>query len=585
MSTTAPNHLDLRTAYFSMEVGLRSDLPTYSGGLGVLAGDTIRSAADLELPFVAVSLVHRKGYFRQSLGEDGVQREQADPWDPAEELLEVGPRVRITIEGRPVLIRAWEFRVEGVTGHEVPVLLLDTDLEENTEEDRRITDSLYGGDQRYRLMQETVLGLGGVELLNALQADGLETYHMNEGHSALLSLALMEDELEGIAGEPAAVDIAEGLAAVRARTVFTTHTPVPAGHDQFELDLVRTVLGERRAALLEAAECVMDDGVNLTHVALQFSRFTNGVAARHGAVSRKLFPGAEIHAITNGVHAATWTGDGFRALFDRHLPGWRNDPFLLRQAITIPLEEFRSAHRLSKEALLEHVQRRTGVELSADRFTIAFARRATPYKRADLLMADPGRLAAMSREVGGLQILYAGKAHPRDAKGKEMIQRIILAGAEAGAGVEVVYLENYDMELGRLLTSGADLWLNNPRKPLEASGTSGMKAALNGVPCLSVLDGWWIEGHAEGLTGWSIDEDWRDESDSDQEAEALLEKLESVVLPLFHDDPEGWARVMRGAVAFNGSHFHTRRMMLEYLALAYPHRAVPEESELAGAAG
>ncbi len=580
---------DVRTgtksvAYFSMEVGLRTDLPTYSGGLGVLAGDTIRAAADLELPYFAFSLVHRSGYFRQTLDPNGMQGEEPAAWDPAAELKEVPERVEVEVEGRSVTVRAWEYPVRGVTGHQVPVYLLDTDLPENQEEDRRITDALYGGDSRTRILQEAVLGLGGAGLLKALGLDGDITLHLNEGHSAFLALALLEDEMvsAGTGSTPTETDVENAAAQVRRRCVFTTHTPVPAGHDRFPTELVESVLGPQRTALLEAAGLVEareagddeeEEGnggqVNMTHVALHFARFTNGVAARHGQVSREMFPGRRIHAITNGVHAATWTGEGFQALFDEHLPRWREDPYLLRQAMTIPLEAFPPAHARSKKALLDVVKRRAGVRLSPERFTIAFARRATPYKRADLLMSDLERLAKVGQAAGGLQILYSGKAHPRDLTGKEMIQRVVQAGEALPPEITLVYLEDYDMELGHHLAAGSDLWLNNPRKPMEASGTSGMKAALNGVPCLSVLDGWWIEGHVEGVTGWSIDRDWREPADPEEEATRLLDKLEETILPLYNDDPDGWAAVMRAAVAFNGSYFHTRRMMEEYLALAY----------------
>lgn len=562
-----------RIAYFTMEIGLRSDVPTYSGGLGVLAGDTVRAAADLGLPYAGVSLVHRQGYFRQALDGSGVQTESPAPWDPSQELTEVQARVRVTLEGREVAIRAWEYRVRGVMGAEVPVYLLDTDLEENEAGDRRITDHLYGGDSRYRLLQEAVLGLGGARLLRELGFQELHTFHLNEGHCAFVPLHLLEEEEAlGPGTDVGSSGLEEGVEAVRRRVTFTTHTPVPAGHDRFPLKLVREVLGDERAGRLEALGTHEDGSLNMTHLALRFSRFTNGVAMRHGQVSREMFPDHDIHAITNGVHAVTWTGDGFRDLFDQRVPGWREDPFLLRQAVAFPLEELRRAHRRSKERLLDEVERRSGRRLSADVFTVGFARRATPYKRADLLISRIERLREVVRRAGGVQVLFSGKAHPRDQTGKEMIRKIVEAGAELGEEVPVVYLEDYDMELGRLLTSGVDLWLNNPRKPLEASGTSGMKAALNGVPCLSVLDGWWVEGHLEGITGWSIDEDWRTPPDPEGEAEALLEKLEGTILPLYYGDPDGWARVMRAAIACNGSYFHTRRMMVEYLALAYGER-------------
>ncbi len=567
--TDAVPHPDeaLRIAAFTMEIGLESDIPTYSGGLGILAGDTARAAADLGLPFGVVTLVHRVGYFHQSLDEEGLQSESPDLWNPEDHLRPLEPRVHVEVEGRHVTLRGWEYRVTGANGRSVPVYLLDTDVEENTGDDRRITDELYGGDRRRRLQQELILGRGGVKLLRALGHDRIETFHMNEGHSAFLVMELLSEEGADATDDPAALERA--VEAVRRRCVFTTHTPVPEGHDRFFLPLIEEVVGAPGADLLEAVGCVEADEVNLTHVALRFSRFTNGVAFRHARLSAEMFPGHRIHAITNGVHAATWTGESFQRLFDRHLPGWRQDPFLLRHAVAIPLDEIRKAHGEAKATLLKEVERRTGRTLAQDRLTLVFARRATPYKRADLPVSRPEQLLEMARRAGGLQIIYAGKAHPNDEAGKEMIRLVVRAGQQLGHELPLVYLEDYDMELARLLVSGADVWLNKPRKPLEASGTSGMKAALNGVPCLSILDGWWIEGHVEGITGWAIDQGWEIPSDDEAELLSLVQKLERSILPLYHRDPDGWARVMRFAVALNGSHFHTRRMMQEYVERAY----------------
>jgi glycogen phosphorylase len=563
-------------AAFTMEVGIESDLPTYSGGLGVLAGDTVRAAADLDLPFVMVTLVHRAGYFRQTLEEDGRQVEEPATWRPEERLIPLEPRVTLEVEGRPVVVRGWEHPVRGVTGAEVPVIFLDTDLPENDEEARRITDRLYGGDARLRLTQEAILGMGGVRYLRALGMDRLETFHMNEGHSALLVLELLEEL--GINGDVAPGELAAAVDRVRARCVFTTHTPVPAGHDRFPLELLEEVLGGRKVGLLEATDQVEDGELNMTHLALHFARYTNGVALRHARVSREMFPGHTIHAITNGVHAPTWTGPAFRELFDRHMPGWREDPYLLRHAVAIPLPEIREAHRQAKVALLEEVEARTGRRLAPDRLTMVFARRAAPYKRADLLVSDLERLRDATDRGTALQMIYAGKAHPRDERGKEIIRRVIEAGRELGDELPLVYLEDYDMHLGALLTAGADLWLNQPRKPMEASGTSGMKAALNGVPCLSILDGWWIEGHVEGVTGWAIDETWEEQSDDELELDSTLRKLKETILPLFYEDPDGWTRVMRWSVALNGSFFHARRMLQEYVDLAYRLRTEGHES-------
>jgi starch phosphorylase len=551
-------------AYFSMEIALDSAIPTYSGGLGVLAGDTLRSAADLALPLVGISLLHRNGYFEQHLDASGNQRESAVQWNPEQVLEPVDVTTSVQIEGRTVRVRAWKYAVRGVTGHEIPVYLLDTQLPENDERDRRLTDSLYGGDSRYRLCQEIVLGMGGAGLLRALDVpEGL--YHLNEGHSALLTLCLLEWQLDG--RQPFELDETD-VDEVRRRVVFTTHTPVPAGHDRFPIEVVRQVLGEQHVALLEAARCVDAGELNMTHVALRLARFVNGVAMKHREVSQGMFPNFPVDAITNGVHAMTWTSPAFQRLFDRRIPEWRTDNLYLRYAVGIPLAEIRAAHAEAKKAMIAMIAERTGAVLDPKAFTIGFARRATPYKRADLVFADATRLAEIASSVGPIQIVFGGKAHPNDVGGKDLIRRIFSAASSLAGSVNVVYVENYEMDIAARIVSGVDLWLNNPMKPLEASGTSGMKAALNGVPSLSVLDGWWIEGHVEGVTGWSIG-GLDPEGDQSKDANEIYLKLERVILPLYYGLPFAYAEVMRSAIALNGSFFNTQRMVEQYVRNAY----------------
>lgn len=541
-----------------MEIGLENDIPTYSGGLGILAGDTLKAAADMDLPLVAVSLVHRQGYFKQVI-RDGRQSEEPSPWSPENRLEAVEERVTVGLEGQNIQVRAWRYVINGLAG-KVPVYFLDTDLEENPAEYRGITNQLYGGDLRMRLLQESVLGLGGVAMLKACNYD-CSTFHMNEGHSALLGLALIEDHPDP--------DPEESLRQVRKHCVFTTHTPVPAGHDKFPMDMVRHTLGDARAQTLQSIGCGEDGMLNMTDLALRVSRYVNGVAMRHRDVSRLMFPDYLINSITNGVHAATWTCPAFSELFDKNIPEWRAETFNLRYAVAIDLKEIQAAHRVAKERLLAEVAARTGRNLSPDVFTIGFARRATPYKRADMLFTDPERLRAIAGATPGLQILYAGKAHPHDEGGKEIINRIHEAAGRVSGDVEVIYLENYDMSLGGLLVAGVDLWLNTPQKPQEASGTSGMKAALNGVPSLSVLDGWWIEGHVEGVTGWSIGTHWHSDSDTPAEATMLYDSLERVILPMYYQQPDEYAKVMSRAIALNGSFFTAQRMVLQYALRAY----------------
>jgi starch phosphorylase len=558
-------------AYFSMEIAIDPRLPTYSGGLGVLAGDTLRAAADLGLRMVGITLLHRKGYFRQHLDEQGNQSESANDWSPEATLELLPATATVSVEGKPVRVRAWRYVVRGVTGHGVPVLFLDTSMPENDPRHRALTDYLYGGDSHYRLCQEVVLGLGGVAMLRALGNDEVQAYHMNEGHSALLGLALLQERM---GGRSLAAATEEDKEAVRRRCVFTTHTPVPAGHDRFVEGIIDEVLG---ADLAEGLRVIggWDDGeFNTTYLALLLSRYVNGVAMRHGQVSRGMFPQYPISSITNGVHAATWTSGPFQELFDRHIADWRSDNLNLRYAVGIPRAEIRAAHARAKRELLAEVERRTGQYLDPEVMTVGFARRAATYKRTDLLFSDLDRLRRIAREVGPLQFVYAGKAHPHDEGGKAMIRRIYDAKNTLGSEVPVVYLEDYDIVLGRSLCAGVDLWLNTPQKPQEASGTSGMKAALNGVPSLSVLDGWWIEGYVEGVTGWSIGERWEEEPDSQKEIASMYEKLEHVIVPMFYGRPLAFARVMRSAIALNGSFFNAQRMLFQYMQNAYrPGRA------------
>jgi starch phosphorylase len=556
-----------KIAYFSMEIALDPAIPTYGGGLGILAGDMLRSAADLELPIIAITLLYRKGYFRQRLDAGGNQTEEADPWIPESVLQPVEGIFTVNIENRDVHVRAWRYNVHGLAGFVVPVYLLDTDLPENSEWDRTLTDTLYGGDQHYRICQEVVLGIGGVALLRSVGVKNANSYHMNEGHAAFLTLALLEEQL---ALRKYTVPVEADFEVVRRRCLFTTHTPVQAGHDRFPWELVKQVLGEAQTTLLQQVGFGSDGVLNMTNLALYFSRYVNGVAMRHGEVSQDMFPQFPIHAITNGVHAATWASPPFHDLFDREIPEWRRDNAYMRYAVGIPLEEIKKAHCLAKSALIKEVQRRTGVLLDESALTIGFARRAATYKRADLLFKDIERLKHIAESVGPIQILYGGKAHPHDAGGKGLIQRVIQAADGLKNEIKILYLENYNMALAKFITSGVDRWLNTPQRPQEASGTSGMKAALNGVPSLSVLDGWWLEGCVEDVTGWAIGYDSKiSDDDSAAESASLYDKLERKIIPMFYRAPQAYAEVMRFAIALNASFFNTHRMLSQYKANAY----------------
>jgi len=585
---TPPKRL---VAYFSMEIALENAMPSYSGGLGVLAGDTIRAAADIRLPMVAICLLYRKGYFTQVLSDDGAQCEEPVDWRVEDFLIEEPARVTVPLENRRVELRAWRYDAKGVRGFEVPVYFLDAHLPSNDERDRNLTGSLYGGDPYYRLCQEVLLGIGGVRILRALGYADLARYHMNEGHAALLTLELLGEEAEKAGRESIR---GEDITKVRSKCVFTTHTPVPAGHDRFPLEFLTRAFPEQQdfldlkdASSAELLKQVLQAetnfpgigeaakrgaSINMTHLALNMSTYVNGVAKMHGEVSRRMFPQVPIEAITNGVHAATWTAPAFQQMFDRYIPTWREDNYSLRGALGLPQEEVWSAHLLSKHDLLEVVRKKTGLRLDPDVFTVGFARRATGYKRADLILSDLDRLREIAKNAGKFQIVFAGKAHPNDGGGKELIKKIFRAKKALKKAVQVVFLDNYNMEVGGKITTGVDLWLNTPQFPLEASGTSGMKAALNGVPSLSILDGWWVEGHIEGVTGWAIGplRQSGDESlDNLADAESLYDKLENVILPMYYNERHKYLSVMQHAIAINGSFFNTQRMVQQYITDAY----------------
>jgi starch phosphorylase len=550
-----------KIAYFSMEIALAKSLPTYSGGLGMLAGDTLRSAADTGVPLVAISLVHRRGYFEQHLDASGQQTESDVVWSPETTLPPAQQTITITMQGREITLCAWRFDVIGVTGHIIPVFLLDADVEGNDPWDRRLTDHLYGGDTYYRLCQETILGLGGIHLLHALGCQP-EVCHMNEGHAALLAIGLLESR---VSPAPLSTTTEEDAEAVKQQCIFTTHTPVPAGHDKFGLDQMMQVLGADRSSTIERFGCLHNDLLNMTYLALRFSRYVNGVAMLHGKVSQQMFPEYTVHSITNGVHAATWLSQPFQQLFDKEVPEWRHDNQYFRSVYGIEPEVIEATHATSKRRLFNTVKQRTGVELDPRMLTLGFARRVATYKRASLILHSPERLIEIANSIGGLQILMAGKAHPADNAGKGLIRDIFSVAAKLESSkLRILYLENYDWELGEQLTNGVDVWLNTPLRPYEASGTSGMKAALNGVPSLSVLDGWWVEGCAENITGWAI-ENCEDEA---IEAERVYNKLEYSVAPLFADKAR-WASLRRHCIAINGTYFNTHRMLGQYVSNAY----------------
>lgn len=551
-------------AYFSMEIAVRPEMHTYAGGLGILAGDTARSCADLELRVVFVSLISRAGYFRQEIDGSGRQTEQPDWWDPAAWCVPLNAMVAVDIEGRSVWVRPWLYVHTCPHGHQIPILFLDADLDQNSTEDRALTRNLYGGDDIYRLKQETVLGLGGIRLLRALGFD-IHTYHLNEGHAALLTLDLLNrhqippDELEP--GE-SPYEIGD----VREQCVFTTHTPVEAGHDRFPYALFERVL-PGLAAIDELKRLAGGDRLNMTQLALNLSGYVNGVARRHAQTTEHLFPGYHIHAVTNGIHVQTWAHRDFARLYDKHFPQWCHEPEILVRALQLPEDDVWQCHEAAKADLVRRVKEISGVSLDQNCPVIGFARRMTGYKRPLLLFSDIDRLKKLA-ERHPFQVVMAGKAHPKDQDGKEAIREIhdVMRGLEGI--VTCAFLPNYDMQIAQDMVAGVDVWLNTPLPPMEASGTSGMKAALNGVLNLSVLDGWWIEACIENVTGWSIGVDG-DGGSSANHAADLYRKLSETILPLYYDDPARWRQMMKQAIAYIAYYFNSQRMMRRYATEAY----------------
>lgn len=551
-------------AYFSMEIALRAEIPTYAGGLGVLAGDTLRTAADLDMRMVAVTLVSRAGHFRQRLSASGTQLEEPQFWEPSAWARPLWARVSLTLEGRDVWVAAWLYLERGADSGAIPIVLLDTDLAENAPEDRLLTHYLYGEGERYRLKQEAILGIGGVRMLAAL-GFRIFQYHLNEGHSALLALELLRRHaLPPRDLRPG--DSPYDTPRVRALCSFTTHTPVEAGHDRFSWDLVQLVLGDF-IGFEDLQRLAGGPELNLTRLALAMSECVNGVTVRHAEISRRMFPGYDVQAITNGVHAVTWVGPELKALLDCCIPRWRHEPErLVRVDCCVPPAELWQAHAAARERLMQRARAASGAAFDPQLPILGYARRMTQYKRPELLFSDLERLRVIAREFP-FQIVVSGKAHPRDLPGKALIEDVIARMRALAPAIRSAFIPDYDLAVAQDFVAGSDVWINTPLPPQEASGTSGMKAALNGVPSLSVLDGWWIEGCIEGVTGWAIGTDGAAERHAD--ADSLYDKLERIILPLHSRDRAGWIAVMLGALSKNGSLFNSHRMMRRYVTDAY----------------
>ena len=537
-----------RVAYFCMEYGLDSSFSIYAGGLGILAGDHMKSAGDLRVPVTGVGLFWDEGYTRQVIGAGNVV-EDLYPKTPRDAVRRVNARIEVTIRGKRVPLRAW--KVERYTSADLYL------LEPERQEDHWITQRLYGGGAEDRIAQEIVLGVGGVRLLRALELP-IDVFHFNEGHAVFAGLELLREQRYGGA------TLSERIERLRRHVVFTTHTPVPAGNEVHDLPLLRKMDADL-GFTDEELTAIGGDPFSMTVAGLRMSRLANGVAELHGHTARGMWRHVEgaapIISITNGVHAPTWQDARIRAALVPEKSREQQDAALW------------TAHQRMKAELIDEIAHRTKVHLAPDRLLIGFARRAAAYKRADLILGDDGALHRLFER--GVQIVYAGKAHPRDHAGKALVGKLVAAAKQHPQ--HVVFLESYDMRLGALLTRGTDIWLNNPRRPLEASGTSGMKAAMNGVPNLSILDGWWPEGCEHGVTGWKIgDPDPSDDAFNDHDAarvdqrdrELLYRVLEQEVLPAYADRAR-WAALMRASIAMAQWRFSSDRMIEEYVEQVY----------------
>ena len=597
-------------AYFSAEFGFHEAIPNYSGGLGILAGDHCKSASDLDLNFVAVGLLYRHGYFRQEIDKDGAQHavslNQNFHHLPIREVQRDGAGLLISVRilDREVFAKVWQLPVG-----RIDLFLLDTDILENNAEDRLITAELYGGDQEMRMRQEIVLGIGGVKALKALGIDP-EVFHMNEGHSAFLALErirrkVVEKKLE----------FYSALQIVASANIFTTHTPVPAGNDSFPREMMREYFGDFAKELgipfdelFSFGQTRVDrsDPFSMTILALRMSRHSNGVSKLHGEVSRSLWRdvwnGVPVHevpitSVTNGIHTKTWMAPEFSALYRKYLGEWEEhitEPDFWRGVIDIPDAQLWETHQQLKHRLVEFVRERVRIRrerigdspeairnvnriLDPEVLTIGFARRFATYKRGALLFSDKERLKRLLNDTSRpVQFIFAGKAHPRDEGGRALIQEVYRFSREAGFENRVVFLEDYDSYIARRLVQGVDLWLNNPLRPMEASGTSGMKCAPNGGINLSVLDGWWHEGF-NGNNGWAIAAEISDgtvEFQSAVDANSLYQLLENQIIPLYYAKPDGklplaWLQLMRESIRGVTPVFNTHRMVEEYTERLY----------------
>ncbi|HZJ41779.1 MAG TPA: alpha-glucan family phosphorylase [Patescibacteria group bacterium] len=546
-------------AYFSMEIGLESDIKTYAGGLGVLAGDILFSAASLKVPMLGVTLLSKYGYFKQKINKKGEQEEHLDNDYNFSKLKKIKAVTNIKLGKDEVKIRAWLYEIKSSEGFIVPVYLLDTDVEGNKKEHRILTNNLYGGGKDWRLLQEVILGRGGYEVLKKL-GHKIKKFHINEGHGSFVAIAKFLDIKEKI--------IRKKIKLVKEACVFTTHTPVKEAHDVFKLEKVMACQEDFPSYL---PNLIKNKKVNMTEVGMYFSGYINSVAISHNKVTKKMFPEYKIRNVTNGVNIETWASLNFKKLFDKYIPSWRKFNLLLKDAKKIPLDKLWQAHQGNKEKLISLIKKKTKKDFKEDIFTIGFARRFTSYKRPSFLLKDINRLLEIQSKVGKIQIVFAGKAHPQDKEGKAFVLEVNKIAKQYSNKIKIVFIPGYEIDLAKVIISGVDLWLNNPLPPNEASGTSGMKAACNGVPQLSTYDGWWVEGYKKDKTGWLIGnkKKTRNEGSDSAEVDSMYDILESTIIPTYYKNLPLWQKIMRSTISLNASYFNTQRALKEYAKKAY----------------
>jgi starch phosphorylase len=537
---------DYSIAYLSMEIALDNNIKTYAGGLGVLAGDILRSAATKKFPMIGITLISNQGYFKQKITSSGKQLELIDNDYDFSLLKKLDTEVAVNIGNDKVKIGVWQYLIKGENGFNVPVYLLDTNIFGNKTIYKKLSTKLYGGDLTFRLQQEIILGRGGVKMLEALGYNNIKKYHLNEGHGAFTAIELYNNCLEK--------NIAAKIAKVKTQCVFTTHTPIQTVFDEFPVDL----LAQNQPDFpFNLRQLIKNKQVNTIDLAMFFSGYINGVAKTHQNFLNTVYPKYNIKVITNGINSIFWSSPEFKKLYDKYIFGWRTDASLLKKVDRIALKNIWQAHQSAKRRLLKYIKKITGITWREDILTICFARRFTEYKQPLLLFADIDRLQEILESGGRAQIVLAGKAHFRDMSGQDSIKRIYTIKKKYPK-LNIIFLQNYNLDLARLLVAGSDIWLNNPQVPQEACGTSGMKAAHNGVPQVSTLDGWWPEGYKKGKTGWAI-----------SNADDLYEILKKEILPAYYKMPKKWRVIMKNTISLNAAYFNTDRVLKQYINEAY----------------